>query len=206
MHLPLPARRRANVIAALFVATGGAYFGLTGVEPWDAARDARKYAGPYPVVAHPPCTRWCRLAGLVEARWGHRRGDDGGCFESALTAVRRFGGVLEHPAHTRAWKAYDIPTPPTTGGWIACIDGGWTCQVEQGNYGHPCRKATWLYAYGLVPPTLIWGPSTATQWIGHMKNRSTTALPRATPEVAMSTPAAFRDLLLSIAHNCIALG
>ena len=31
-------------IAALFVATGGCYFGLPGIDPWDKARDARLYA------------------------------------------------------------------------------------------------------------------------------------------------------------------
>ncbi len=54
------------MIAALFVQTGGVYFGLPNVDPWDVKRDARQYAGPWPVVAHPPCSRWCRLAGLVE--------------------------------------------------------------------------------------------------------------------------------------------
>jgi hypothetical protein len=85
------------MVAALFVATGGCYFGLDGVDPWDEERDARLYAGPHPVVAHPPCSRWCRLAGLVEARWGHKRGDDGGCFKSALSAVRTWGGGLGTP-------------------------------------------------------------------------------------------------------------
>ncbi len=47
-----------TTIAALYVATDGCYFGLSGVDTWDQARDARKYAGPYPVVAHPPCQRW----------------------------------------------------------------------------------------------------------------------------------------------------
>lgn len=47
-------------VAALFVETGGVYFGLPDVDPWDEARDARKYAGPWPVVAHPPCERWGR--------------------------------------------------------------------------------------------------------------------------------------------------
>jgi hypothetical protein len=61
------------VIAALYVDPRGAYAGLPDVDLWDEARDARSYRGPHAVVAHPPCSRWCRLAGLVEARWGHRR-------------------------------------------------------------------------------------------------------------------------------------
>ena len=82
-------------IAALFVdeRPGGAYVGMPGVDVWGVSRDARLYPGPHPVVCHSPCARWCRLAGLVEARWGHRRGDDGGCFAAALGAVRRWGGT-----------------------------------------------------------------------------------------------------------------
>lgn len=82
------------MIAALFVQTNGVYFGDPEIDPWDEERDARLYAGPYPVVAHPPCSRWCRLAGLVEARWGHKRGDDGGCFAAALASVRKWGGGI----------------------------------------------------------------------------------------------------------------
>ena len=39
------------MIAALFVQTEGCYLNLEGVDPWDEARDARKYRGPYPVIA-----------------------------------------------------------------------------------------------------------------------------------------------------------
>ena len=46
------------MVAALFVERDGAYYGLPNVDPWDAERDARTYAGPFPVVAHPPCERW----------------------------------------------------------------------------------------------------------------------------------------------------
>lgn len=105
-------------VAALFVDPLGCYAGLDGVEIWDETRDARLYPGPWPVVAHPPCARWCRLAGLVEARWGHRRGEDEGCFASALASVRRWSGVLEHPAYTAAWAAFDLPDPPRHGGWV----------------------------------------------------------------------------------------
>lgn len=48
-------------IAALFVETAGCYFDLAGVDPWDQTRDARKYFGPHPIVAHPPCQRWGKL-------------------------------------------------------------------------------------------------------------------------------------------------
>lgn len=34
------------MIAALFVNSGGIYFDVEGVDPWDEARDARTYAGP----------------------------------------------------------------------------------------------------------------------------------------------------------------
>jgi hypothetical protein len=42
-------------VAALFVETDGCYFNLPSVDPWDIERDARKYTGPHPVIAHPPC-------------------------------------------------------------------------------------------------------------------------------------------------------
>src|SRR5437868_6017010 len=61
------ARRNGAVIAALYVQTGGVYYGLDDVDPWDEVRDARLYPGPWPVVAHPPCARWSRTAALTEA-------------------------------------------------------------------------------------------------------------------------------------------
>lgn len=195
------------MIAALFVAKNGCYFGLPDVDPWDEARDARLYAGPHPVVAHPPCSRWCRLAGLVEARWGHKRGDDGGCFASALANVRRVGGVLEHPAFSDAWLAHDLTPPVTGGGWTrADFLGGWTCYVEQCRYGHVAKKATWLYAFGVDLPSLKWGHdpdqrSTAlVSWCGN-HTRSDEERPRVGKAAASATPVEFRDVLLSIARS-----
>lgn len=97
-------------VAVLYAYADGPYAGLDGIDVWDVTRDARTYAGDAPVVAHPPCARWCRLAGFVESRWGHRREDDDGCFASALRALYRCGGVLEHPAYSDAWSAYGLPT------------------------------------------------------------------------------------------------
>jgi hypothetical protein len=144
-------------VAALYVDPDGVYAGLPDVEVWDEQRDARLYAGPWPVVAHPPCARWSRLAGFTEARFGLMRGMDGGCFEAALAAVRTWGGVLEHPAYSAAWARYELPKPITYHGWTLTFDGGASCYVEQGRYGLPVKKATWLYAFGVELADLRWG-------------------------------------------------
>lgn len=198
-------------MAALYVQRGGAYYGLEGVDPWDEQRDARLYVGPHPVVAHPPCARWSRLAGLVEARWGHKRGDDGGCFAAALASVRRWGGVLEHPADTAAWAAHGLMPPPRAAGWVAAGDWmGWTCYVEQGHYGHPGRKPTWLYAVGVDLPSLRWGRSSAAAriatWYRVGDDGAQTSTRRGTdvliPKMQRSiTPPAFRDLPIAMART-----
>jgi len=197
-----------TVIAALYVDPRGCYAGLPDVELWDEARDARTYAGPHPVVAHPPCSRWCRLAGLVEARWGHKRGEDGGCFAAALASVREWGGVLEHPAHTDAWAAHDLPAPPWVG-WQRAFCGGWVCHVEQGRYGHPAKKATWLYAHGTTTPALRFGrvagvrSEALVSWCGNHTSAFDTR-PRVGKAAAAATPIEFRDALLAIARTAYA--
>lgn len=201
--MPIP------TIAALYVEHGGVYYGLDGVEPWGLPdKDAREYDGPHPVIAHPPCARWCRLAGLVEARWGHKRKEDGGCFAAALAAVRKWGGVLEHPAYSDAWPHFDLPTPPRGGGWQRGICGGWSCHVEQGRYGHPAKKATWLYAYGTELPELRWGhvadtkSSVPVSWCGN-RTRKFDKRPRVGAAAALRTPDEFRAELVRMARSCL---
>ena len=190
------------MIAALYVQTNGSYYELDGVDPWDEQRDARLYPGPYPVVAHPPCSRWCRLAGLVEARWGHKRGEDGGCFKAALEAVRTYGGVLEHPAYSDAWKAFDLPTPSRSGGWQRGMCGGWSCHVEQGRYGHLAKKATWLYAFNTDLPDLRWGFGyKGSHLVGYGDQVNYPHIPRVTKAAASKTPESFRDVLIAMAQS-----
>lgn len=203
-----------RTVAALFVDPRGCYAGLEGVDLWDEARDARTYSGPWPVVAHPPCSRWCRLAGLVEARWGHKRGEDGGCFASALASVRRWGGVLEHPAYSDAWAAFDLPVPDRRGGWQRGLCGGWACHVEQVAYGHVARKGTWLYAFGTdgAPAPMRWQTTdgsqanwrlSATRVVSWCRNHGLEqdTRPRVGKRAAAATPPEFRDALLSIART-----
>ncbi len=155
------AASRQRTVAVLYVDERGVYSGLDSVEVWGVSRDARTYAGPHPVVSHPPCERWGRYwYGGPSAKVRRIKGDDGGCFAAALSAVRRWGGVLEHPEASAAWDAFGLMRPPKSGGWVvADWLGGWTCCVEQGHYGHRARKATWLYACRVSLPLLKWGPS-----------------------------------------------
>jgi hypothetical protein len=188
------------MIAALYVETNGCYFNLPGVEPWDVTRDARLYAGPYPVVAHPPCHLWVNFAALNYKRYGGehiRPGNDGGCFESALKSVRKYGGVLEHPAFSNAWNAYALTRPSSAPGWVQTACGGWVCEVWQSAYGHRARKRTWLYAFGARPQELDWRrlPGQAqVGWFDRIK-------PTLSKQEASATPPAFRDALISIARG-----
>ena len=187
------------MIAALYVQTNGHYFGLPEVDPWDEPRDARKYEGPHPVVAHPPCSRWCQLAYINQKRYGHKVCDDGGAFAAALAAVRAHGGVLEHPAFSHAWAAFGLPRP-RRGTWL--FDGkGWTTEVSQAAYGHRARKLTWLYYVGPMPPPLNWSVPEPTAQVSFCKNHGNSPLPRLSKKEASRTPPAFRDLLLELAKR-----
>jgi hypothetical protein len=198
-----------SVIAALFVAEMGPYVGLPYVDAWTKDRDARLYAGPYRVVAHPPCERWGRYwHGGPSARVRRVKGDDGGCFLMALEAVRKWGGVLEHPAASSAWSSFGLKEPPRSGGWIvADWRGGWTCCVDQGHYGHRAQKATWLYAVGVDLPALTWGKSGRRVRLDEgfhsaeerRRKIRTGTCQRLSKRERAETPIAFRDLLLSLA-------
>lgn len=185
-------------VAALFVDPAGVYSGLPGVDCWGEDRDARLYAGPFPVVAHPPCQKWCQLAPLNASRI------DG--FESALASVRRWGGVLEHPALSLAWPAFGLPRP-APGGWTSSFDDdGYCTEVAQVAYGHAARKRTWLYAVGCELPALNWGEPPATAQVSAFGLTKPSGS-RWTYETALDkgkssyTPPAFRDVLLEMARS-----
>jgi hypothetical protein len=138
------------------------------------------------------------------ARWGgehNRPGNDGGCFKAALAAVRQWGGVLEHPAFTDAWKAYGLPRPKR-GCWTY-YDGVWVTEVSQAAYGHPARKLTWLlYVGGYPPPPLRWEVPAVTHQIGFHDQRGKAAnKPTISGKAASATPKEFRDLLISLAAS-----
>ncbi|WP_430389667.1 DNA methyltransferase [Dyella sp. 20L07] len=196
-------------IAPLRVETDGAHFGVDGAAPWDEQRDARRYTGPHRVVAHPPCQRQGRYwRGAPNRPNQHRLGE----FASALTAVRNCGGVIEHPADSKAWAFFGLQTPSKSGSWIrADTLDGWTCHVEQGHHGHISRKSTRLYAVGTDLPELKWGSSgqrirpVALARYGYEKARRIGVMAmiggKDKTRLRNATPHQFRDRLIPIARS-----
>jgi hypothetical protein len=191
-------------LVALFVMVGGCYFNDPRIDPWAKDRDARLYRGNLPVVAHPPCQLWGAMAAVNFARWGgehNRPGNDGGCFAAALAAVNRCGGVLEHPAKSRAWAAHGL-TAPRSVGWQRSGEG-WVCEVWQSAYGHRANKATWLYYHGAnAPHELKWARVKGTHQVGfHDQRGKSRNKPTLGRREANATPPEFRDELLKLALN-----
>lgn len=145
------------MIAALYIDPRGPYPRMESVDCWDEKRDARKYDGPYPVVAHPPCGPWGSLRHLY-------RGSQHDCGPRAVQQVQDFGGVLEHPARSRLWNERHLPWPDE----LSDAFGGFTVEVDQCAWGHVARKKTWLYVVGApksyVRDTMRFG-GTPTHWV-----------------------------------------
>lgn len=207
-----PARFSVDV---LFARSDSIYKTMPECDVWDIKRDARKWPGGCPVVAHPPCKRWSILNNLVLARYPHRAeefayGNDGGLFRLALSHVRAWGGVLEHPAYSRAWSTFDLPRP-AQGAWQRGVCGGWSTEIDQAAFGHVARKSTWLYVFGVVPPLLpsavpdsgkrvrVYRRRKADGSWSRMDQGKTSEITHAAAE---HTPPAFAQWLVEVAQLC----
>ena len=192
--------------AALFVMRDSIYKTFPGLDCYDEDRDAFTYTGSLPVIAHPPCQLWGAMAAVNYSRWGgehNRPGNDGGKFAFALKQVRRWGGVLEHPAKTRAWAAHGLTRPEATG-WQRCLDG-WVCEVWQSAYGHRANKATWLYLVGDPIPARWERPKGSHQVGFHDQRGKSRNKPTLSKREANATPPEFAqwvvDLVAQHSHS-----
>lgn len=177
-------------VAALYVQADGIYSAMPDVDPWPEQRDARKYLGNVPVVAHPPCASWGRYAKPTTSSTakGPLRGDDAGCFAAALAAVRRCGGVIEHPAGSEAWSAHGMPGPME----LPDTFSGWTLPVFQSWWGHVAIKPTWLYIVGNDRACIYPGPL----------NKGTRPLEHLSKKQRAATPLPFARFLVELAASC----
>ncbi|CAM2142569.1 conserved protein of unknown function [Pararobbsia alpina] len=128
-------------VAVLFARMDSVYKTFSNCDVWDIDRDARNWPGGTPLVAHPPCRAWGRLSHMAKPRE-----DEPALGLFAVDQIRTFGGVLEHPAHSRLWNAKHMPMPGARDEF-----GGWTLPIHQYWFGHRAQKATWLYIVGCEP-------------------------------------------------------
>lgn len=194
-------------VAALYIDPHGPYVQMSGVDCWDESRDARNYEGPWPVVAHPPCQLWGPFAPINFKRWGgahNQPGNDGGKFAHALRCVREYGGVLEHPAFSRAWHEFDLAAPAGGKGWIRCLSNEWVCEIWQSAYGHRARKRTWLLYSGAQEPSgsADWRRMAGTHQCGYSDQRGKSRnRPTVGKREASETPLAFAEYLIRLARS-----
>jgi hypothetical protein len=111
---------------------------------YDIHRNALTFEGGRPAIYHPPCRLWGKLAHMAKPRPGERE-----LALWAISMVRRFGGVLEHPIHSRLWSE------STCLGWgIRDTFGGVLVPVAQSAFGHRAPKHTGLYMVGIDVPSV----------------------------------------------------
>lgn len=170
-------------VSVLFARADSCYFGLVD-DVWDAQRDARGYTGKNPVVCHPPCRGWGRLR-----HWAKPRPDEKALALFAVEQVRRCGGVLEHPWGSTLWHAAQLPHPGKVDAW-----GGWTLLVDQGWWGHPAPKPTYLYIVGC-----------SRENVGELPvqiHRAEGRTLKLSPADRERTPPAFARFLVDLAAKC----
>lgn len=188
-----------QTVAVLFARSDSVYKTMDGVDAWDIDRDARKWPGGAPVVAHPPCRAWGRLSHMAKPR-----ADEKEPARWAVAQVRKFGGVLEHPAGSTLWADQALGTAAAPDSW-----GGWTLPIHQSWFGHRAEKATKLYIVGCAPasapalpldlgyPTHVVASSTARQHRGHPHFR-----PEITKPERERTPPRLAEWLIDLARRC----
>lgn len=187
------------MVAVLFARSDSHYKEIPGCDVYDIDRDARTWPGGAPVVAHPPCRAWGRLRHFARPRHDEKQ-----LAFFAVEKVRKFGGVLEHPAHSTLWAAAGLPA-------VGEVDafGGWTLPISQHWWGHRAEKMTWLYIVGCLPKRLPDLPivlGEATHTISSSGRRRDGSRLKSRPEVSKAerehTPPALAAWLVELAARC----
>lgn len=131
--------------AVLCARSDSVYKLIDGLDVFDSVRDARTWVGGCPVICHPPCAQWGRLAHFARVNSEEKQ-----LALWCVEQVRRVGGVLEHPAFSSLWDVAGLPLPG------AGVDrfGGFTYPISQSWFGHRAEKKTWLYVVGVPVSSL----------------------------------------------------
>ena len=181
-------------VAVLFARQDSIYKELPNCDVWDIERDARNWTGGCPIVAHPPCRAWGRLRTFAKPR-----PDEKDLARWAVAQIRRWGGVLEHPAGSTLWADQSLPYPGTT----PDEHGGWTLAAPQKWWGHKAEKATWFYVVGCFPSDIPALPLVLGDALYVVQTRKRSDhRPHITKAEREHTPEALARWLVELARRC----
>lgn len=116
----------SRMISALYVNKNSVYKAL-GLDCWDIERDATRYKGPNPVIAHPPCRLWSKHM----RHFSKAPEEEKQLAWHAFDSLMQFGGILEHPYGSLFLDRY----------WPGEVK---IVQINQCWFGYPITKRTWL--------------------------------------------------------------
>lgn len=123
-----------KTVAILGANKNSIYKQLQNVEVYDECRDLRNYDGPWPVVAHPPCRGYSAFM----RHWAKPKPGEKGLALFCIQRIKDYGGVLEHPAHSRLFTEVLGIRPGQPDGTFQCVE------INQSWFGYPTKKRTWL--------------------------------------------------------------
>ena len=129
-------------IAVLCVGEKTNYSKIGGLELYGVNRPAESFTGKIPVISHPPCRSWSAFCShqVKELRPGERE-----LAFFCIEQVKKNGGILEQPAHSRLWEAAKLPLPGKASYPF------YTIEVWQAWWGYPTQKTTWLLLSKIKP-------------------------------------------------------
>lgn len=128
-------------VAALFIDRHSAYKLIPGVDCWDARRDATRWPGGVPFVAHPNCRTWATLSRFSTAD-RNELALALICLAWALTGP----AIIEHPRASRLWR------------WTKRFPRFQHLDVLGAEWGGKTPKPTRLALAGVTPRALLSPP------------------------------------------------
>ena len=175
-------------IPVLFTESDSNYKLFENFDAFDLERDAFNYSARLPLIAHPPCRLFSRLRKFSTAPLIEKK-----CAFFALSKIRQFGGILEHPRSSTLWKSgnFDLSGDVDSyGGFLRSVNLSW--------FGFPCEKKTMLYFVGISPAQLPAFPlsyDAITHTIGSSRLQ---LLPEISKNIRSSTPVAMIDYFIQV--------
>jgi len=172
----------APIISILYAQQNSIYNQLSQ-DIWDITRDATKWPGGNPIIAHPPCRSW----GNYKHKSKGTQLEKSYAIHSIIMA-RLWGGIVEHPKNSHLWKTFQFPKPGKTD-----IYNGTIININQSWFGHQAEKNTNLYIVGL-PLNKITYPLSLNYHTNTIENMS--------KKQREHTPIQLAKWLISIAQQC----